>query len=58
MGLKFCFLVRGQITSCLIYSAKSTDIQDKELISVENACVAFVKGADERNKYSEKINNQ
>ena len=35
----------------------------KELIpdmnqSVENAGVAFVKGADERNKFFEKINNQ
>ena len=26
--------------------------------SVENAGVAFVKGADERNKFFEKINNQ
>ena len=26
--------------------------------SVENACVAFVKGANDRNEFFEKINNQ
>ena len=31
---------------------------NKENQSVENAGVAFVKGADERNKFFEKINNQ
>ena len=35
----------------LISGAKSNQ-------SVENASVEFVKGADERNKFFEKINNQ
>ena len=26
--------------------------------SVENACVAFVKGANEKNKFFEKVNKQ
>ena len=40
---------------CLIHHATFKSNLNK---SVENAGVAFVKGADERNKFFEKINNR
>ena len=46
--------LKGRI--CPLKQTKKMVRKDNQ--SVENAGVAFVRGADERNKFFEKINNQ